>query len=84
MRMILARPVGFSQAGWRERETVSGIVIVLACDREKMLIVVKLDLAYEKVWKHSVLLGKSDISSWSGTAVNQTNDREMSGVRGQL
>lgn len=52
--MILARPVGFSQAGWRERETVSGIVIVLACDREKMLIVVKLDLAYEKVWKHSV------------------------------
>lgn len=59
----------------RERERVGGIVIALACDREKTLIVGKLDCAYEKVWKHSVSLGKSDISSQPRTAVNQTTDR---------
>lgn len=77
MRTILARPIGFPQEGCREREREReshGIVIALACDREKTL-VGKLDCDYEKVRKHSVSLGKSDISSRPGTAVNQTTDR---------
>lgn len=65
-----------------ERETVNGIVIVLDSDREKTLIVGKLDRAYENVWKHSVLLAGKVLALFSSQCNCQSNGWQID-VRGQ-
>lgn len=64
------------------RERVNGIVIVLDSDREKTLIVGKLDRAYENVWKHSVSIAGKILQLFSARYSCQSNDCRID-VRGQ-